>query len=801
MIKYYESVKKARKFLEMLHSRGWLRIFGWSIAGGGLLALIGYWWMPLPADVLAVEGRLSRTITDRHGIVLRETLAAEGGRTSWLRYDEIPAPVIQAVLEAEDHRFLAHPGVDVIAMGRALWQNLRAGRIVSGASTITQQLVKNRFGYPRTIIGKMREMWTALRLECTVSKPEILAQYLNRVSFANQAVGIAAAADLYFRKPVQHLSLAESVFLAGLVQAPSRLNPYRHFDRARQRQQHLLERMYRRGAIDATSYRIAQQEDIRLTPKQVNFRAPHFCTMLLADAEPASQTELRTTLDYYLQANVEEIVATRIDELSAYHVTNAAVVVMDNERGDILAWVGSKDFFDDTIAGQVDGVLALRQPGSALKPFTYQLALERGYTPATLIPDIKDYPAAPRSFQPENYDRSFHGPVRVRQALACSYNIPAVRVLEDLGVEALYHRLQALGLTSLRELPSFYGPGLTLGNGEVTLLELTRAYSTLARRGRPARERVLLSEAATPSESTPPGFDPQVIYLLTHMLADRQAAVPAFGEDTPLMLPFPTAVKTGTSKDYRDNWTVGFTREYTVGVWVGNFDGTPMRRVSGISGAAPIYHDILLHLYRYHDPPPLLADPPEGIVHRRICPLSGQLVGQHCPHAIEELFLAGTEPTETCPMHRAYWVDARSGLLTQPDAPHAVQKVFIHFPPLYQTWAHEMGYPTPPTRYATDESAAADASPAIEIVHPNDGDVYALDPVLRREYQTLQLSAVVPPALNEIVWYVDDEPWEAVKAPFQSAWPLAPGDHRIAARGRLDGEVLYSQEITVHVVP
>ena len=315
--------------------------------------------------------------------------------------------------------------------------------------------------------------------------------------------------------------------------------------------------------------------------------------------------------------------------------------------------------------GRVNGILSLRQPGSTLKPFTYQLALERSYTPATLLPDIQDFPAAPRSFLPENYDRQYHGPVRLREALACSYNIPAYRVLEAIGVGALYHRLHQFGFDSLRERPSFYGPGLTLGNGEVTLLELTRAYSILARGGKAVKERYFLdtssssspdiqqfatlnSQLATrnpqPAIRNPQPdiqlFSPRIIYILTHILADRQAAVPAFGEYTPLELSFQTAVKTGTSKDYRDNWTVGFTRDYTVGVWVGNFDGSPMRKVSGITGAAPIYHDVMLALYRDYNPVSLLSDPPEGIVTARICPLSGKRVHEDCPHAIEEVFFS-----------------------------------------------------------------------------------------------------------------------------------------------------------------
>ncbi|MBD3306210.1 penicillin-binding protein 1C, partial [candidate division KSB3 bacterium] len=493
-----------------------------------VLVVLVYSHTPLSHDLFAERTGTSLKITDRRGIVLRELLSPEGERTTWLPYDELPEPVIQAILAAEDKRFFSHSGVDLLALTRAVGQNIWAGRIVSGASTITQQLIKNHVGYPRTLWGKLREMLLALRLEATIPKQEILTQYLNRVGFSNQVFGIEAAARLYFGKPAQHLSLAESVFLIGIIQAPTRFNPYRHFDHTLQRQRHLLERMFQHGTISDTAYHIALQEEIRLVPKQVNFKAPHFCELVLDQRsdrlDGSDPAVIRTTLDYYLQEQVEDIVTTRIDELADYNVTNAAIIVMDNRHGDILAFVGSKDFFDETISGQVNGALALRQPGSTLKPFTYQLALEHGYTPATLLPDIKDFPSDPRSFLPENYDRKFHGPVRLREALACSYNIPAVRVLEAIGVEALYARLKEFGLTSLREPPEFYGPGLTLGNGEVTLLELTHAYSILARRGKAVTPRYLLPEKPeTPDvQSAPQLFSPRVLYLLTHILADRQ---------------------------------------------------------------------------------------------------------------------------------------------------------------------------------------------------------------------------------------------------------------------------------------
>ncbi len=813
-----------------------LKKIGWATGAVCILlfcAVVGYLGLPLPKNLFAIQNDVSIKITDRNGMLLRETLSAAGGRTTWLVFDELPDNVRRAVVAVEDRRFFSHPGVDVLALGRAMFQNFVTGRVVSGASTITQQLVKQQVGFPRSIWGKCREMLFALRVERHLSKQAILTQYLNRVSFSNQAFGIEAASRLYFGKPAAHLSLAESVFLVGLIQAPSKFNPYRAPERAMQRQQRLLKQLQARGAIQEDEFQLASRETLRIISKNIHFKASHFCDALnlsfhaprgmgVSDAPrrdgrraseagiprgawnedqnpplplPGGENEqIKTTLDYYLQQQVEEIVTRRLDELKDYHVTNAAVLVLNNDTGDILAYVGSKDYFDDTISGQVNGVLALRQPGSTLKPFTYQLALERNYTPATLLPDIKDFPNAPRAFVPENYDRKFHGPVRLREALACSYNLPAARLAEDVGVETLYRRLHQYGFVSLKELPSFYGPGLTLGNGEVTLLELTTAYAMLARGGKTLQARSRIDDPVAPSMQA---FAPRSSYLIAHILADRQAAVRAFGEDTPLGLPFVTAVKTGTSKDYRDNWTVGFTHDYTVGVWVGNFDGTPMRKVSGITGAAPIYRDVMLALYRHYNPPNWLEPLPEGLATRRICPLSGKLAQEDCPHGMDEIFFQENAPTESCDMHRAIWVDADDGLLTQPDAPNAVKKVFVQFPPLYQSWAHEMGYPDPPTRAS---SHSQDESATIRIAHPNHGDVYALDPILRREFQTVQLAAIAPPDVERVTWYIDEQAWASVAPPFRSAWQIAPGTHRIYAEGEQQGEIVRSEEITVFIV-
>jgi len=329
---------------------------------------------------------------------------------------------------------------------------------------------------------------------------------------------------------------------------------------------------------------------------------------------------------------------------------------MDNKSGEILCLVGSANFFDSYHSGQVSAVTSLRQPGSALKPFTYALALEQGMTSATLILDTEiRIQGKEVDYVPRNYDGKFHGPTRLREALACSYNVSAIRVLENIGVESLLHRLKKLGFETLDKGADYYGLGLTLGGGEVTLLELARAYGALARSGVLKKERVFLEakDIQGRTKSFPKGssrrvFSPEVSYIITNILQDRDARIPAFGEGSCLSLPFPCAVKTGTSANFRDNWAIGYTPHHTVGVWVGNFDGRPMQSVSGVSGAGPLFRDIILLLERREKRRNFDFTIPTGLMEVYVCPQSGMLVGSFCPGKIKEIFIKGTEPKDVC---------------------------------------------------------------------------------------------------------------------------------------------------------
>ncbi|MEO8167519.1 MAG: penicillin-binding protein 1C [bacterium] len=793
------------------------KIFLYFVSAG-LIAALASLFVPLEQRDFSPYNVTSLRILDKHGILLREVLSEEEGKGRWCSLKEISPNIINAVIAGEDVRFFDHPGVDPIALTRALSQNIRAGRIVSGGSTLTMQVIRNIYRPKRTLAQKMREAWYALRLERMMTKDEILVQYLNRVPFGNQTSGVDAASRLYFAKPARQLSVAEAAFLAAIPNSPTVNDPYRRFDRVRQRQLYVLSQMERKGFISPAEHERAEHEPLVLVPRNAQFKAPHFTTMVLAgftSDQKRNAAEIHTTLDWNIQKSAELLLRGHLARLKKQNISNGAAVIIDNQSHELVSLVGSKDFFDTASSGQVNGALALRQPGSALKPFTYGVALEHGMTAAELLADIpRNVGDAAVDFLPENYDKKYHGPVRMRTALACSYNVPAVRTVERFGEELLLQTLHAAGLESLQQPSSFYGVGLTLGNGEVTLLELSNAYSTLANGGDFHQLRIvegvkaaagstvqsaLESEAANRKSDNHKVFSTQAAYILTDILADAQARAPAFGEHSSLNLPFPCAAKTGTSKDYKDNWTIGYTPRYTVGVWVGNFNAKPMKLVSGITGAAPLFRDIMLFLHQ-SDSPSLQFKKPTGLVSCNICPRSGMPVGKNCPGKMQELFIQGTAPTTHCTVHRSVNVDARSGLLAIRYTPREFvqQKIFEVFPMMFESWAAKEGIPKPPTGV----SAEAKASSPLAISFPSTGDVFKLDPILRAEYQTVTIESQIEPGVKEVSLWLNGTPVATLQPPFRFRLPLASlrkGSSTLMLKGKRNSKSIQSDPIVVAV--
>ena len=636
----------------------WRRVLVPFAAGSVLLgfsAWVALHFVPIPQALLHPP-EPSVAFTDRNGEPLRELLVDHTRFARNVPLDEIPRAFIDATIAAEDKRFWNHAGVDFFATARAVSGLVTRHRVVSGASTITQQLVKIAEPRPRTLFVKNSEAIIALRLEQTWSKRRIIGAYLNRLDYGNLRIGCAPAGQYYFGKPLADLSVAECAFLAGLPQAPARMNPHVHFMRAKKRQAWVLGQMRRNGLLSEADYRRALDEKLRLCAPRRIFQAPHFVDLVMQQLRedgdghrppPQQDGELRTTLDLELTRVVENCLRERIERLRDQHVRNGAVVVIDNRSGGVLALVGSENYFAPG-SGQVNGAWARRSPGSALKPFTYLLAFERGATPASIVADLPaEFATTSGIYRPENFNRRCYGPMRYRLALANSLNISAVKVLNSIGgAGVLQKRLQECGLTTLEKSADHYGLGLTIGNAEARLLELTNAYACLARLGEYKPYRLVQNRIAeTGNRKDFPRAqvcDPGAAWLVADILSDNFARSLAFGLNSSLRFDFPVACKTGTSTDFRDNWAMGYTPEFTVGVWVGNFDGTPMEHVSGITGAAPILHEVFEFLHRRHGT--TWFDPPSELVERAVHPVTGKLVANPTADTPREKFIADRLP-------------------------------------------------------------------------------------------------------------------------------------------------------------
>ena len=727
-------------------------------------AVLGFVLLPLPEALLQRPSRSTLELTDRYGAPLRTTRTEDGGLAQWLPLTEIDPALLVAFVAAEDRRFYEHHGVDPRALARALVADLKARRIVSGASTIPMQLARLVRPMPRTLPGKIRQALWALRLDAHLSKQAILEQYLNRVPLGQGTHGVEAASWLYFGVSARDLSTGQAAMLAGIAGAPSRDNPVVNPRGAARRRQQVLVRMQRAGSVNAADIAAAGEEPALSAAVRSAFRAPHFTAALLRDLTREGRDPggtVRTTLDLALQDALEQDVRHTVATMRASGVRHAAAVVLDNASGGVLAWVGSPDFFEPA-SGQVDMVVSPRQPGSTLKPFLYGLAFDRGYTPASILPDIATvYQTSTGPYAPRNYDRRFHGPVRAREALGSSFNLPAVELASRLSPAELLATLSRAGFSSLDRDAEHYGLGLALGNGDVTLLELANGYRAIANGGvfRPAR--FLAGQEAT---GTVRVMSEGAAALVLDILADPVARIPGFGPVTPLEFPFPAAAKTGTSRHFTDNWAVAVTGAFTVAVWVGNFDGRPMDGVSGVTGAGPLLHRATLLAARRHPPGVLLTPERVGARPAAICRLSGLRAGARCPSSTE-WFLPGHQAGDSCDWHH-------DGGVT--------------LPARYAEWEASVRL----AGYAGDRTprraASADtAGPGFRILSPAAGDVYRYVPGVDPRYASIGLKARGARSARDVRWWMDGAPVRGTRL------TLVPGKHTIRARaGTLTDEVI-----------
>ena len=728
---------------------------------------------PVDRNGFIAAYRPSSRIYDRSGVLLRETVNEAGERAFFVPLGDMSPMLVDAVLSAEDSAFRWHFGVDPLAITRAFAANRFAGKTVSGASTLTMQLARIVYEQPRTVGGKLSQAFDALRLEAAFSKDEILEAYLNRVSFAPGSLGAEAASTRYFRKSCAQLGAAEAALLAGLIQAPTRFDPFVNPEETLRRRNWVLDRMLRTRRLSREEYAAARSEPLPEPRPSHSIKAGHFTDYVLSFSP--SSGDIHTTLDWFLQESVEALVAAHVRRYAANGLTNSAVVVLDNSNLEILAMVGSRDWSAGD-EGNVNGVVALRQPGSALKPFAYALAFENGYSPTSMLADIEtEYVNNDRAlYIPRNYSRSYRGPVIAKEALATSLNIPAIRLIRDVGVGKFLSLLQRLGFTSLDRDADYYGLGLVLGNGEVSLLQMATAYTVLARNGLyrdcspyigTREDHRVISEAAA--------------WLVTSILSDETMRQQAFGTDSPLQVGFPMAIKTGTSSNWRDSWTVGFTAEFTVAVWSGDFGSTPMNQLTGSTGAGPLFNAVARLMASRNIRMPTLPVSPESVRKVIVCGESGGTPSSCCPRRLVAFIGSETNPA-LCTVHSLAHIDVRSGSPASSDTPpeYVRKRLAYELPAEYALWLKESGKFVVPRSSAPSKGMREE----LTVQKPREGDVYIIEPGYDLDHQTLELTATSLNKVPAVDWYVDGVLVSTATWPYVSSWKLSVGTHVVSAK-------------------
>src|SRR3989338_3496487 len=646
--------------------------------------------LPSPKQLETRQLPQTTKIYDRNGKLLYN-IFNDQNRTV-VPLSEIPDSLKHATIAIEDKDFYRHRGFDIYGIARATRKTVFEGNL-QGGSTITQQLVKSAFLTPeRTVSRKIKELYLAFRVEMAFPKDKILEMYLNQVPYGGTAWGVAAASEQYFGKSVHDLTLGEAALLAGLPAAPSYYSPFgQNRQRAFERQKLVLARMVDDHSISKEEATRAQSEEIQIRPAIINIKAPHF-VMYVREylAQKYGETvaaqgclKVTTTLDLVIQGVTQKEIRDNIEKLKDLRVSNGAALVNKSKTGEILAMVGSKDFFDTSIDGNVNVTISPRQPGSAIKPINYATALaHRLITPATVIMDAPTtFSGGPAPYRPVNYDGRFHGPVQVRYALGNSYNIPAVKVLALNGVSEMIKMAREMGISTFED-ESRYGLSLTLGGGEVKMTEMAMAFGVFANEGLKVDLTPVLrvedSKGRVLEEFKPKTGKrvllPEVTFLISSILSDNSARSAAFGPASLLVIRGKTvAVKTGTTDDKRDNWTIGYTPSYLVATWVGNNDNTPMNPLlaSGITGAAPIWNGIMTDLLK--DKVNETFKVPSGVLGKEICSATGGLKNEKCNNRFE-YFLAGTEPTKDTFTKVKIWVERGTGKIVPPGTPNSDEK-------------------------------------------------------------------------------------------------------------------------------
>ena len=745
---------------------------------GLALLLLMHWCFPLPEARLRPPA--SRIVLDRNGEWLRAFLAEDG---MW-RFPTFPdetdstepespkrtiSPLLhEAMLTTEDRWFYYHYGINPVSMLTALYDNLKAGEVVRGGSTITMQLARLMEPKARTVPNKLIEMFRAVQLELRYSKSEILAFYFNMLPYGGNIVGTAAASRFYFNKPQYALSLGEAALLAAIPNAPERLRPDRFPDNARKARAKVLNRLRARGQITEPQWQEAIAEPIPKNRYAPPFKAPHLARLLANTAEPTKNGRIYATVDLKVQETAVRILREYLARANTHSTRTGAVIVMDTESREVLAMVGSHDFFDEAALGQVNGSLAPRSPGSALKPFVYALALEQGLiTPETLLFDV---PVTYAGYTPVNYDGTYNGYVSARQALASSLNVPAVNLNAQLTDTPLHGFLTQAGISTLAAAEK-YGLSMVLGGCEVNLLELTTLYAGLANMGEFGGYRLTLPHGSGFQQRAPQRLlREETSFIVTDMLTESQLPTNTVQNreafESTVHLP-KIAWKTGTSYGHRDAWCIGYSPEVTIGVWLGNFDGKGVPMLSGTAAATPVLFALFTALtgqgtHRWFTKP-------EPLKTRRVCALSGAPVSPHCPTQKDDVYIPGISAVTACTIHKRVYVDETTGYSLCSKCRHLqseepgrsghgmTAKVFEEWPAAAATWLAENGFavPTLPVHHPACTGTLAGNGPMI--LSPAEGTRYYIREGVPLAQQKIRLVASASNRTQELFWFLEGE--------------------------------------------
>jgi len=722
-----------------------------------VVAIVTYIVFPYREGYLATNYKVPITIYDRNGMVLMEITGDKKGLSQYVDMKGVPSEFIELLLFSEDRNFYHHWGISIKGIARSLYQNLKEMRIVSGGSTITQQLIKSKKEIiHNTVISKLAEIIEAIRLECHFSKQEILQAYLNEIYLGNNIYGFEKAALVYFDKHLSQCDLLEQAFLISMVKAPEKYNPYQNPDTIVKLARMLLDRAsqsyLKLTPMQKDAYR---NKKIHLQYSENNVCAPLFCLYALSKARELFPnkdiTKIYTTLDAPLYKDILAIVRNSLSILKDKNALHASMVIIDNKTMEIIAMIGSIDFFDYG-KGQIDATLIKKQAASTMKPFAYALALDKGiFHTSSILPDVyTQFYSKVGNYIPKNFSQSYHGPVRLAKALGCSYNIPAVYVTSKIGIVPFYNFLRSIGFDSINRSPSFYGLGMVLGNAEVTLMELANAYTIFPRGGiysqANAIQKVVDASGKEYVVSPRKGITvlkPSTCYLISHILSEYKYKVEAFGLHSAIHFPFPFAAKTGTSKDFKDNFVAGYNSKITCAAWVGNLYNETLDNLPAVSGAGIVLKNVLVNLWDKGFSFENFTNAEKEIKSIKICLLSGLPATSWCPQTEYELYALYNLPKGLCNWHS-----------------HGKTTV----PAEYAGWAAKKHY---------NVSQKSD----IRIVFPKNGAAFKIDTTIRKSLQAIPLR--VASTQKEIWWFVDGH---CIGKGCEIVWQLQQGNHVICAQ-------------------